>query len=879
MKLLPKRPFLPLSLRRAFSLLACGLLTGANLFAGQFDAWNNSMKVTFNYSEWERLNNFPVLIILNPSIPGFSYTQFAANGQDLRFEDANGTALAYEIEKWDPNGSSYIWVRVPELVGDATKDFVPGQWLGNWSYNGVPRFYGGTYAGVKYSEQLTAWASDVVERRFISAEVFDDGALVRPEVSLWGRADPRPAAQGGADWRLPVFPNYTDGQVIARLRDGNGPIYARFVNGYWFAVRDTYDGPLVWADQLSNWGPVNGVPWCDFFASSDPENVGRWQALRFQNFDPRNPGFDSVSQRNYDFTANWNGHHPKPKTWIKAYWGNPAAPVYTDSVNGLTWSGGNWGGVWHMGDATARASRPVGLTPTSTGLQAVAGKVGGGVNFDGTRSSSASYGAVNWFNSGTTPNNAAYTIEAWVRRTTNGSGGPDISYGTNATGRSFSMGVNSAGNYRNVHNMSQDVAFSSVPGAGQWQHVALVCWPGGQTNRFAEQLYINGEFVRAREVNAPGNLINDGQLVFGREAWGSAYCGNVDMDEVRISRTSRSYNWIKCTYNTTANNSTFTTYGAVTNGLPLPTIWTAYNDIAWEAGQTENKITKLGPLADQTKLGNLLDYTTGSTPGVTMTFSIINGANPGLAGVVSSALPVSGSDADVAFTGKADLNSRVSWTTGSIKISLDGLNPATRYKVTLYGARGVSAYTTRTTAVTISDVTSFSNTSSTGSTILTTTVANDTARIVTGDNAAGRVFRFENIDPGSDGDAVITLTGNGTDAAYINAIRVSTFPNGGETTSPDSDGDGMSDAAEALFGTNPNSATSRAVITTGFNASKQPVIGWPTVNGRQYRVEYCDTLGAGWSTLTTITSNNGTASHTDTTTPIPGKRFYRIVAL
>ncbi len=65
------------------------------------------------------LTNFPALITLNPSeIPGFSYSQLATNGSDLRFTDASGTGvLPFEIDEWNNNGISTIWVRVPVLNG------------------------------------------------------------------------------------------------------------------------------------------------------------------------------------------------------------------------------------------------------------------------------------------------------------------------------------------------------------------------------------------------------------------------------------------------------------------------------------------------------------------------------------------------------------------------------------------------------------------------------------------------------------------------------------------------------------------------------------------------------------------------------------------
>ena len=92
------------------------------LFSGSgptgFSAWTNRMTVSFSgYNRSETLTNFPVLVVLSTNIPGFSYSQFAStNGYDLRFSASDGvTELNYEIEQWNPGGSSYVWVQAPQL--------------------------------------------------------------------------------------------------------------------------------------------------------------------------------------------------------------------------------------------------------------------------------------------------------------------------------------------------------------------------------------------------------------------------------------------------------------------------------------------------------------------------------------------------------------------------------------------------------------------------------------------------------------------------------------------------------------------------------------------------------------------------------------------
>jgi hypothetical protein len=67
-----------------------------------------------------RLSDFPALVQLGPAISGFRYADFAspATGADLRFTDEAGALLDYEIDEWDTNGTSLVWVSVPALRPD-----------------------------------------------------------------------------------------------------------------------------------------------------------------------------------------------------------------------------------------------------------------------------------------------------------------------------------------------------------------------------------------------------------------------------------------------------------------------------------------------------------------------------------------------------------------------------------------------------------------------------------------------------------------------------------------------------------------------------------------------------------------------------------------
>ncbi|MCC5789070.1 MAG: immunoglobulin domain-containing protein [Opitutales bacterium] len=104
----------------------------------------HAIRITFDgYTESEVLTNFPVPVKLNDGILGFDYDGFVSEeGGDLRFWTSDLQPLVYEIEQWDTDGDSYVWVRIPELSqgtfiyaswGDEEADPVPESPAHTWT--------------------------------------------------------------------------------------------------------------------------------------------------------------------------------------------------------------------------------------------------------------------------------------------------------------------------------------------------------------------------------------------------------------------------------------------------------------------------------------------------------------------------------------------------------------------------------------------------------------------------------------------------------------------------------------------------------------------------------------------------------------------------
>ena len=77
--------------------------------------------VLSGYAGTDTLTNFPVLVKLAAGTPaGVDYADCAEGGADIRFAALDGTVLPHEIDTWNTNGESFVWVKIPAISGTAT---------------------------------------------------------------------------------------------------------------------------------------------------------------------------------------------------------------------------------------------------------------------------------------------------------------------------------------------------------------------------------------------------------------------------------------------------------------------------------------------------------------------------------------------------------------------------------------------------------------------------------------------------------------------------------------------------------------------------------------------------------------------------------------
>jgi len=211
--------------------------------------------------------------------------------------------------------------------------------------------------------------------------------------------------------------------------------------------------------------------------------------------------------------------------------------------------------------------------------------------------------------------------------------------------------------------------------------------------------------------------------------------------------------------------------------LLAPSVWaagfTAYNDLCWTNGQTAQNITTY----TRAQGGLLQDHATGSNTPVTVTINN-GGSGPYTAQGVDAA---SGTDAHSVFAGKVDGAGLISYGATDLTLTFSGLNSDLPYELAAFGNRDNPTYGLvgqhRVTKYRISGADSFKNISSAGSGF--SGVDDDSTIVTNGYNTdTGYIGRFGGINPGADGQFVLTVEDGGsfsmptTKRFYVNAFML-----------------------------------------------------------------------------------------------------------
>ena len=233
------------------------------------------------YTGTETLTNFPVLVdVRDTDTNGFRYSDFYHyDGSDMAFVDDTGHIIPHEIDTWNKNGMSLIWVRLPRMnngttftmcyrsplidplpdVGNTFEKYV-GVWHMNETQNGVASIKDSTannlpgeshaksLAGINQGQMIGGNARRVAQETGTSSSngrimVYDHDDILRTGVgnvftfSGWYKtADDKPnwaylVARKGDDYSKGWGVQYTDDNAKDKLRVWSDPKGNKGLNG------------------------------------------------------------------------------------------------------------------------------------------------------------------------------------------------------------------------------------------------------------------------------------------------------------------------------------------------------------------------------------------------------------------------------------------------------------------------------------------------------------------------------------------------------------------------------------------------------------------------------------------------------------------------
>jgi len=273
------------------------LLLAHSLHAGTFDAWNRRLTLTYTNYAGATLTNFPVLVTLSPKLPGVYYEDFGSpDGGDLRFSGAGETnELTYEVDEWNPGGSSFVWVRVPVFTngtvihaywGNASQQIAPAYttngaawdsgYIGVWHMKEADG-YPDDSALVPADNSCTNGVSDAAlapakvghGQDYRSRSLIDLGSpadfvgLANATASFWYYKRSRGGGNHGTvfgtashDWGLRHHnTDSLDARLLQSWVTGTGPL----ADGAWHLVTFTYDDAADRVDVFVNGSQVNSA--------------------------------------------------------------------------------------------------------------------------------------------------------------------------------------------------------------------------------------------------------------------------------------------------------------------------------------------------------------------------------------------------------------------------------------------------------------------------------------------------------------------------------------------------------------------------------------------------------------------------------------------
>jgi uncharacterized repeat protein (TIGR02543 family) len=251
---------------------------------------------------------------------------------------------------------------------------------------------------------------------------------------------------------------------------------------------------------------------------------------------------------------------------------------------------------------------------------------------------------------------------------------------------------------------------------------------------------------------------------------GSGFSSSVTLSQVdgMVTATPIYVRFNRATKGTSSGNIVHTSTGATTRNVAVSGTatagWVAYNDCGYIDGQISTNITTYECYTNDAS-GVLRRYADGTNTGVNVLVTTSGTVDSQLSSSYYGAEPNSGTDAYTTFHGFADMvgGVRLGSSSSSVVLTFTGLDPDHAYSFATSANRADSGYINRTTRFILSDVETATLASTSGVTVNN----NLSVSFCTGYNTEnGYVARWTGIQPGPDGDFVVSFEVDGGTYAY-----------------------------------------------------------------------------------------------------------------
>ena len=556
----------------------------------------------------DTLVSFPVLVTLTPATIDYAQTQAA--GQDLRFiGDDNHTLLNYEIESWNPGGTSYVWLKVPQVNAFSTTDHA-------WLYYGNPTaaagqaptsVWTGGFASVWHlNSQVAGTYPDATAKamngtptsEIAAAGVAGDGIDNVSATNAYIELDPSKVAQlpGGTSartlcaWAKPANIGAGD-RFIAAYGDAAGGTSA-FIG---ISASALYAGggvggytiPATWPNEmkltLNNAAQAENLDSFPVLVVLTPARTSNYAGFQADGKDIRFYDSDGTTQLAYEIES-WNASGSS-YIWVKVprvdassnadfiimRWGNTAA---TDAQNAAAvWSNG-YVGVWHMNaDPSGTAPQMPDSTSNAFGMtshgsmpsaDSVAGKINKGLTFDGSNDFVVSPDMRTPFAS-----TISETIEMWFNPAAAGVIANEQGFtDPNTWWYDSQIEILGTGETK-VRVWNLNPVSLGTASFNNWHYAAMrYDQTASKLDGFLDGSASAGSSVAARQfpTNSGFGLYVGFAVTDATNMGSGAYLRGI-IDEARVSNVARSTAWLNAQY--LSMTDAFITYGAP--GLTIPT--------------------------------------------------------------------------------------------------------------------------------------------------------------------------------------------------------------------------------------------------------------------------------------------------------------------